>query len=180
MFVHAPEKSEITVSTLIVWDDADLAMHAVEMCRKIQSRLDGVEFQIEEADASDLESKGEAVRTVACDADMVVVALQRNLGDLPDSVRAWFLEWSQARKRQAGALAVLRPPNHVDGDQFRRMVHETKAPASSCPERERDFRKFIEDCAMRGNMELFWGSLESEIEEATRELRIFEAQDPSA
>lgn len=175
MFVHAPEKTGITVSTMVLWDDPDLAMHAVSMCREIQGRDTEVRFRIEEVDARDLERDANRLRARACEADIVLVALHRTICELPEPVRAWFLSWSRSRTRHSGALAVLRPWDHVDGDQFRSLVHQMGDRFPPCQEREQEFREFLANCARTAHMEFFWGCLESELEEATRGLRVLEA-----
>lgn len=175
MFIHAPEKTEITVSTLVLWDDPDLAMHAVAMCHEIQERDREVRFCIEEADARLLEREANRLRVRACEADIVLVALHRTLCEFPDPVRAWFLSWSRARERHSGALAVLRPWDHVDGEQFRNLVRDNPERFQPCREQEQKFCEFLASCARLAHMEFFWGCLESELEEATRGLRVLEA-----
>lgn len=175
MFVHAPEKSEITVNTLVLWDDPDLALHAVEICRDIESRAEMVRFQIEEADAGDLQWNAAHLRERACAADIVIVALHRTICELPGSVKDWFLDWSGSRERQAGALAVLRAADHVDCEQFRNLLQEIEERYPACSESEQNFRHFLERCANRAHMEFFWGCLESDLAEATRGMRVFEA-----
>lgn len=178
MFVHAPERAETRVTALVLWDDPDLAFHAVEICREIEKRQEEMEFQIQETEVSALERSGDQVRDQACESDLLVVALQRTLAELPDFVRDWFQEWARARERRSGALAILRPADHVDGERFRRLVREPPESKMAESEQDRDFRRFLEDCARRAHVELFWGCLESDLEDAIRGLRILQAPDP--
>lgn len=180
MFVHAPEKLEIPVHALVVWDDPDLACQAVSMCRGIERRSggEGLKFRIEETGVLDLESRGDEVRHRACEADVVLVALHRMILEPPGFLKTWFSEWSQARERQSGALAMLRPPDPVDQEELHRLLREEMQKGAGSV-REQEFRQFLEGCAKRARMEFFWGrsesGLESELEEATRGMRILEA-----
>jgi len=175
MFLHEPDTTDISVDTLVLWDDPDLAFHAVEICREIEERIDRVKFHIEEAAVDDLVKREDELRSKACGADLILVAFHETIYDLPDRVKTWFEKWAETRDRQAGALAVMRAADHVDCERFREFVRGREDPFAQCSAEEEAFRRFLEGCARRAHSEFFWGCLESDLEEATRGLRILRA-----
>tara|TARA_R110002096_G_scaffold164099_8_gene331800 strand:+ start:2151 stop:2702 length:552 start_codon:yes stop_codon:yes gene_type:complete len=183
MFVHEPRKKVIETRTLVLWENPEMAYKALDLCSEIEGRVQRTSFSIEEANFRDLASnrRGNNLQGDACLADLLILAPKDTRRPPPARLKTWLKQWSTLRRRDEGGLAVLRTIGRLDEDQIPRMVRDFHQHSTPVLPEEADFHRFVQEIAKRARVDLLWGAVESELEEAMRNfsfLRSLQSMDP--
>ncbi len=171
MFIHAPKNEEVVIHALVLWDDPDMGVQAVQLLREIEERVPHTQFQIDEAEARHLREDPKAHHDLRSKANLLLVALQPVPEKPLTPLRHWIEEWTKERGAGNGALAVLHHPPHVQAQEFQRLVHQDPGRLLAEPEDTVEFQEDLKELADQHGVDFLTGVLESDLEEATRSLR---------